>query len=1080
MHSDPFNAYRKLADDLYEGRVTESDLSSKAGGLPRLDNDLLEQLTRHTETFLTTRPRRGWALMATARSAADNQNSDLFLKSLSAWHMARACNHWAQPIRVQEAVSSARRGFDTLNEAGWSSACIWQENALAWTRPNFAEAASALKDALTGLEQAGFLGFVPECRLALAFAQVLIGEHSEAVENIRLSEEVYRANGDVLDQARCWLTESSSLRRRDRFEESFRKLEQALQVFEEYNSLTDQGRAHYQFGLGHLLKTEDLSKAEHHFKSAASLFEETELDLWHGTCISNLGSVYLFTGELALADRQYQLAEEVFIRHEIPGPLADNLSDHGEVNILRGRPQTSIRLFERSIAINDALGSKLSAAIVTTNLGKAYGQSGRYQDALSQLEKAAERLRSLKSYLRLGTCEKYAAMIWTQVGQADMAHQHLDRAELNYEMADQKAMLSELYNVRAAAFFQQDRNEEAIECLKKSMDTALKYGVKPQVILARRLLGEALARIGDYRQALEHLRRAQVDSTEMGMQMEMAAALVAMGDCLIPLTRHEEARDAFQQALHSSEGMFPESEWRAHVGLGRLAKVRSTEEALESYRMAVKAFTGIRQNFWQPSLAGSYLQGNSSIFDEIIAFAARENSAGDALSFIEAFKSSTLAANLITSEPLQDHPEPQELKDLQAEISFLQDQIRSTTNLSFPHQVSSGFQQLRVRLREKAQKYDSVKARLERQTSTEHKPVPVDVHRFDISRVRESARQNLTRDWIALDHYLTEGQLITTILGPGICEVDAIPLSHRLRMALDACKKAAQNHEPLTAGDLRVLGQTLIPSSLADRIAPETWLLLSPHRALHNVPWSALQTNFSSQPLVQLCIPAVTPSLHNLTALWQRDAHPPADRHNGLVVGLSTFGGRRAELPFVQEEIAYLSSRLGAGGQCLAEEDATWENLLKLAQGSAEDQNEGLSRFAWFHIASHFFSHAPTGRLNGLALRDGDVWLDKLRDLSPLPKLVTVSACNSISSFVYEGDEHVDLPSTCLAAGADHVLGSLWPVADRAAAEFTSAFYSHYLAGNRPAEAAAFAQREMADGGKSLASWAGFICIGTP
>ena len=253
----PKDTYLKLANDLYEGRITETDLPSAATVLPPLDKNLLDQLAQHAESFSATQPKYGWAISLVAQSAAVTQNCELFLRSLSAWYLARACNHWTQPKRVKDAISIARRGFKELNEAGWLSACDWQENALAWTQPNFAEAAQTLKDALRGLEQAGYTEFIPECRLSLAYAQILLGEHEAALENIRISEEVYIARGDKLNQARCWLNQASSLRRQDRYDERIKKLEEALEVFEEYNALADQAKAIYQMGIGHLLKVED-------------------------------------------------------------------------------------------------------------------------------------------------------------------------------------------------------------------------------------------------------------------------------------------------------------------------------------------------------------------------------------------------------------------------------------------------------------------------------------------------------------------------------------------------------------------------------------------------------------------------------------------------------------------------------------------------------------------------------------------------------------------------------------------------------------------------------------------------------
>jgi CHAT domain-containing protein len=299
-------------------------------------------------------------------------------------------------------------------------------------------------------------------------------------------------------------------------------------------------------------------------------------------------------------------------------------------------------------------------------------------------------------------------------------------------------------------------------------------------------------------------------------------------------------------------------------------------------------------------------------------------------------------------------------------------------------------------------------------------------------------------------------------------------------MALNACERARQSTELPTQGDLDVLGEILIPSLLNDQLTTETFLILSPHKKLHAIPWAGLLPQFSSECLVNICIPTVVPSLRSLYVLWQRNNFENSSaRENGLVVGLSSFGGKYRELPSVRDEVSFLRSTLGASGSYLVEKDAAWENILKLDQLSA-GKEAGLSRFSWLHIASHFFSDALVGRLGSLALSDSDIWLDKLYDLSSLPNLVTLSACNGISSFVYEGDEHVDFPSTCLAAGANSVVGSLWPVLDGVASEFTSVFYMHYLEGMSPAKAVAHTQREMMGRDGQAGQWASFMCVGLP
>ena len=352
---------------------------------------------------------------------------------------------------------------------------------------------------------------------------------------------------------------------------------------------------------------------------------------------------------------------------------------------------------------------------------------------------------------------------------------------------------------------------------------------------------------------------------------------------------------------------------------------------------------------------------------------------------------------------------------------------------------------------------------------------------FDPSLFRKAADQALQKKWMALDYYFTEDHLFFVLLEPNDCHVWSASPPYRFHRALEACQQAGRTHELPLQSDLNVLGKWLLPSFLYERLTPDTILLLAPHKGLHTVPWNALQPEFVAKPLAQVCIPAVTPSLHSLQMIWQRRASSVVSkRQNGLLIGLSSFGGKRRDLPEVGREISSLSSRLSQDGRCLAEEHATWNNLLAVKEEKANGQENGLARFAWLHIATHFFADPRNGRFNGLALGDGDVWLDKLYDLSPLPSLVTLSACNSISSFVYEGDEHADIPTTCLAAGADSVVGSLWLIKDEAAAEFASSFYEQYLAGQSPAEALVRFQRELLQRGSELGQWASFVCIGAP
>ena len=79
------------------------------------------------------------------------------------------------------------------------------------------------------------------------------------------------------------------------------------------------------------------------------------------------------------------------------------------------------------------------------------------------------------------------------------------------------------------------------------------------------------------------------------------------------------------------------------------------------------------------------------------------------------------------------------------------------------------------------------------------------------------------------------------------------------------------------------------------------------------------------------------------------------------------------------------------------------------------------------------------------------------------------------------GEGLVGLADGFFAAGARHLVVSLWDVNDRATAELMARFYHHLLLAGRPAaDALRLAQRQLRDETqwRSPAHWAGFVAVG--
>lgn len=1078
---DPCQAYINLAEGFVTKRIYARDLSKFTLRLPPLDEILLKDLGERSEKLAINDPRRGWALANIVYTTANTQNQSLFVRSMAAWQLGRAANHWGQPKRVAVAISRARQGFEKLNETGWLAACDWQYFVLSWTRPNIPQAVKILKQALIELQRAKFETFVPQCRLALAYAQLLIDRFDQARENIRVSEAFFTANGDHLNRARCWLNEASCLRREHHVDDAMDKLEVALGAFEKEKAPIDRAKAHYQLALCHLIISDDLSEASSQFTKAIEIFSNNGMDLWKALCTSNLGYVHLLTGSLGKADRYFAQARKSFARHQVIGMLADNLNDTGKLNTLRGFSTASVEQFKQAEQLHENLGLKIPAAIDTANLGEAYGYMGRYQDALYHLERAAAQLKLARSFFRLGSCEKSMALVWGRLGRPDIALEHLNKAAAYHKKTNEKALLSSDYNYRASILFSLNRHGEAIEFLRKSLDIALKNKLRPQAALARRLLGDALSRFDNNAKAFPYLRKAHDEFAEIGMVMEQAATLVAMGNYYVQINESDKARSVLKEALRLSAKTMPEIEWRSYSVMAALAESQGENQAeLLSYQQASEALRNVRQNFWQPSLAGSYLQASSDFIDKALVRIAEIGSPNDVLQFVEQNKAQTLIVQLVRNLVPIGRKRSHTLDHLRSEINWIQDKLRISFDQSNLLQSAKQSRKLRARLIEKAKLYDSLLSRIERKSLSDE-DTPMFHDSFDQTAFFKLAKEALGKSWFALDYFLTGTRLITVVMTPDEIQIHNTSVSKRFLMALEACTRQQQHLEP-SPSDLRILGDVLIPNSVAERLSPDSYLLLAPHRKLHGIPWAAIEPAFTSKPLMRNCIPCVVPSLHSLGLLWERNrSNRNSNRENGLVIGVSTFHGVYRELPQVKQEVAELSTKLDSKANFLVESDATWKNLSELmGQAKHSHQKSAQHFFPWLHIATHFFADSQTGRLSGVTLWDGNVWLDQLQDLSPLPDMLTFSACNSIFSFIYEGDEHLDLPTTCFIAGSNRIIGSAWPILDQSAAKFTNSFYDNFLRGMSPAKAVTLVQRQMEERGERINNWASFMCMGVP
>ncbi len=264
----------------------------------------------------------------------------------------------------------------------------------------------------------------------------------------------------------------------------------------------------------------------------------------------------------------------------------------------------------------------------------------------------------------------------------------------------------------------------------------------------------------------------------------------------------------------------------------------------------------------------------------------------------------------------------------------------------------------------------------------------------------------------------------------------------------------------------------LLPSSI------KSWngkhLILVPHRQLHDLPLSAIPINereLLNDRFTLTNVPSMT------IAMAERTIPPPfaidlavlADPQFKGVLSSDSYGDHLRSwantlerLPWsAREAIALQELFTGADVTVYTGHDANRRHLFAEKTRTARI----------LHIASHgyFQSHSPDN--NGIILAPPATESDRATgsfvtttEISAYPfnnELVVVSGCDTAVGQSIPGEGNLSVSRALLGQGAKRVLGTLWPVSDRASARFMAVFYQQLHSHRSPRLALQQAQQKL-------------------
>lgn len=265
-----------------------------------------------------------------------------------------------------------------------------------------------------------------------------------------------------------------------------------------------------------------------------------------------------------------------------------------------------------------------------------------------------------------------------------------------------------------------------------------------------------------------------------------------------------------------------------------------------------------------------------------------------------------------------------------------------------------------------------------------------------------------------------------------------------------------------------------------------TKLWIIPDQIVHKIPFGVLRAEEGAPMLAELfqltTVPSATLWLKwrmerqiNIqpSALSFSDPSLPNEQMPSIRSALRSQDEPLGRLPFARKEGQALLNHLGGGSKLLVGTQAS-EAFIKKAD---------LSSYGLLHFATHAIGGDESMDESAVVLAPGqgeDGWL-RPRDILKLQlngQVVVLSACQSASGTIYQGEGVMGLGRAFFQAGAHVVVGSLWKLRDDEAADLFEAFYRHLARGLSVSQAVRQAQIDRMKAGAPVTAWSGVTVLG--
>jgi len=800
-------------------------------------------------------------------------------------------------------------------------------------------------------------------------------------------------------------------------------------------------------------------------------------DRWGDAITSqNLCLVHLYLSEWREAIRCYE--QLLPLLEQVGESDAEVFNGLGGAYSKLGERRKAREFYTRSLAKRRVIGDRAGEARVLNNLavlatdhddlGEALVYNGQALEVFRELGDRAWEARALSS---LGAA-------YFDLGEPRRALDLFNEAlPIRQELDDKRGEAATL-RLLGDAQERLGNVPAAMKSYERSLEIAKKIGDRNGEALSLALLAKGHLSAGDLERALalfaefaalqreiENLAglavEARLSRTEKKKLAGPAFVLQGNGEVEARLGRPEKALATFRKAL-DLWSLLGDETGRAEV-LASLAAVERGQgrrrEALAYAEEAIRLVESVRATVADPGLRASCLASRRRAFELAILLQMELGNVEAALALSERVRARSLLDQLQEAQTGIRQNIPQELRDL--EVSLAVELGRKARELR-----TSPDEETRRELNDLLAKAERLEDQIRRSNP---RYAVLDQPTLDATGIRAL----LDAETVLLEYALGEERSFLWLVTPDRVEGFDLPGRAEIEAAAHRSVEDIRSLEAKVPEAHQSLSRLLFGRVADDRLHGKRLVIVA-DGALQYVPFAVLpdpEDPSGSVPLVAEHEIVSLPSASVLDVQRREFADRPAAEKEVAIFADPVFNAWDSRLPqqgdkapapppFARSDEPTLRlnrlrwSRREA--EAIAKLVPPDQVLLALDTQASRDTALGgdLAGYRIVHFATHGLIHMDIHRISFLALsmfdekgqpQDGVFDLSDIHNLQLKADLVVLSGCETALGRQIRGEGLLGLTQGFFYAGAERVMASLWPVEDRATAEFMTRFYRAML-----------------------------------